>query len=193
MRVLFVGNLIPRKGLHDLLAALAHVEGAWELTVAGQKGPSNGYTKEIDALVRRLGIGANVRFMGRVEDEALVELYRCHHLFAAPSYEGFGIAYLEAQRYGLPVIALTTGAAREVVFDGQTGVLIPPGDGAALTGALTRFCGDRELLAALGMAARLRYTLHPTWAESMAGAVQWLTTQQHRYGAFTSSTAKTAG
>jgi glycosyltransferase involved in cell wall biosynthesis len=109
-----------------------------------------------------------------VDDDALVAHYRSHHLLAVPSYEGFGIVYLEAQRFGLPVNALTAGAAREVVLNGQTGVLVPPGDVAALAAALRRFVQDRELLLGMGLAARLRYTLHPTWAQSMAGAVTWL-------------------
>ena len=174
LRILFVGNLIPRKGLHHLLDALSQVDGDWELSIVGSYTPSDGYTQSIRRQIVMHGLAPRVRLLGRVDDDTLVDLYRRHHLFAAPGYEGFGIAYLEAQRFGLPVIALTTGAAREVVFAGQTGVLIAPGDRAALAAAITRFCVDRELLAGMGMAARLRYTLHPTWAESMAGAVRWL-------------------
>lgn len=174
LRILFVGNLIPRKGLHHLLDALAQVDGDWTLSVVGSSDPNVGYVRSIRRQLTATGLTARVRLLGRVDDAALVDLYRRHHLFAAPGYEGFGIAYLEAQRFGLPVIALTTGAAREVVFAGQTGVLVAPGDGTALAAAFTRFCADRELLAGMGMAARLRYTLHPTWAESMAGAVRWL-------------------
>lgn len=174
LRILFVGNLIPRKGLHHLLDALARVEGAWELSVVGHFDLANRYMHTIQRQVNALELGARVRFLGRVDDDALVAHYRSHHLLAVPSYEGFGIVYLEAQRFGLPVIALTTGAAREVVLDGQTGVLVPPGDVYALAAALQRFVRDRELLLGMGLAARLRYTLHPGWAQSMAGAVAWL-------------------
>ncbi len=174
LRILFVGNLIPRKGLHHLLDALATVDGNWELSVVGNFAPSDDYMQFIQRKVNTLDLRARVRFLGRVDDAALIAHYRGHHLLAVPSYEGFGIVYLEAQRFGLPVIALTTGAAREVVLDGKTGVLVPPGDGAALTMALQRFVHDRELLLGMGFAARLRYTLHPTWAQSMAGAVGWL-------------------
>ncbi len=174
LRILFVGNLTPRKGLHHLLAALAQVREEWELSVVGGYRPEDGYVQAIRRQIVRAGLAPRVRLLGRVDNAMLVDLYRRHHLFAAPGYEGFGIAYLEAHRFGLPVIALTTGAAHEVVFAGQTGLLTPPGDVAALADALTRFCVDRELLTGMGMAARLRYTLHPTWAASMAGAVQWL-------------------
>lgn len=180
LRILFVGNLIPRKGLHHLLDALAQVDSDWTLSIAGNADPHDGYAQSIQRQIVTAGLAPRVRLLGRVDDATLVDLYRQHHLFAAPGYEGFGIAYLEAHRFGLPVIALTTGAAREVVFDGQTGVLIAPGDGTALAAAITRFCADRELLAGMGMAARLRYTLHPTWAESMAGAVRWLEARVQR-------------
>lgn len=174
LRILFVGNLIPRKGLHHLLAALSQVSGHWELSVVGDYHADDGYAQAILRQIAAAGLAPRVRLLGRVDDAVLVELYRRHHLFAAPGYEGFGIAYLEAHRFGLPVIGLTTGAAQEVVGVGQTGMLIPPGDVRALADAIMRFCTDRDLLIGMGMAARLRYTLHPTWAASMAGAVQWL-------------------
>lgn len=174
LRILFVGNLIPRKGLHHLIDALAKVEGAWEMSIIGHFDPAHRYARMIEQKVNRLQLSQRVRFLGRVEDAALVEHYRSHHLLAVPSYEGFGIVYLEAQRFGLPVVALTTGAAREVVLDGQTGILVPPNDHDALAGALHHFVHNREWVAAMGLAARLRYMLHPTWAQSMAGAVAWL-------------------
>jgi len=174
LRVLFVGNLIPRKGVHLLLDALARVGEGIELTIVGNLDSYNDYANFLQRKVHTLRLHSQVRFTGRVNEAALVSLYRSHHVFAAPSYEGFGIAYLEAQRFGLPVIALTIGAASEVVIDGRTGVLVKPGDSAAIAAALQRFSSDRNLLLAMGLAARLRYTLHPTWEESMGAAVRWL-------------------
>ncbi len=78
------------------------------------------------------------------------------------------------------MIALTTGAAHEVVLDGETGFLVPPARPAALASAISRVAEDRTLLAGMGLAARLRFTLHPTWAQSMDGAVQWLERITHR-------------
>jgi glycosyltransferase involved in cell wall biosynthesis len=174
LRILFVGNLIPRKGLHHLLKALSAVDDSWELSVVGQVHSSDGYANDIHTMMRQLNLSHRVRFLGRIDDTELVEQYRRHHLFALPSYEGFGIAYLEAQRFGLPVIALTSGAAQEVIFDGQTGILVRPGDTMAISSAIGELASNRERLVGMGLAARLRYTLHPTWAQSMAGAVQWM-------------------
>jgi glycosyltransferase involved in cell wall biosynthesis len=180
LRILFVGNLIPRKGLHHLLDALALVDGSWELSVIGQFAPFDGYANIVRRKIARLNLGHRIRFLGRVTDDALIEHYRSHHVLAVPSYEGFGIVYLEAQRFGLPVIALTVGAAHEVLFDGKSGWLVPPGDAHALSAAIRRFVENRDLLMAMGLAARLRYTLHPTWSQSMAGAVRWLETVTKR-------------
>lgn len=174
LRILFVGNVIPRKGLHLLVDALAHTDVAWELSVVGQLEVDPGYAQRVAAQARSCGVLPRIRFLGRLDDAALVEAYRSHHLLAVPSYEGFGIAYLEAQRFGLPVIALTTGAAREAIDAGRTGFLVEPGDAAAIERIVSRLDGDRMLLAGMSLAARLRYTVHPTWAQSMDGAVAWL-------------------
>lgn len=174
LRILFVGNLIPRKGLHHLLAALAQVDGNWELSIVGSYNPNDGYMQALQRQIATHGLAPRVRLLGRVGDATLVDLYRRHHLFAAPGYEGFGIVYLEAQRFGLPVIASKAGAAHEVVFDAQSGVLVPPGNVAALARSVQRFLDNRDLLLTMGLTALLRYSLHPTWAESMAGAVHWL-------------------
>lgn len=176
LRILFVGNVIPRKGLHLLVDALARSDAPWTLSVVGQLAVDSGYARRVVAQARTQGLLPHIRFLGRLDDAALVDAYRSHHVLAVPSYEGFGIAYLEAQRFGLPVIALTTGAAREAILDGQTGYLVEPGDAAAIARHLARLEADRPLLAGMGMAARLRYELHPTWAASMDGAVRWLET-----------------
>ena len=188
LRVLFVGNLIPRKGVHVLLDSLALVGREIELTVVGKFDIRDHYANFLQQKVNALNLHSQVRFVGRVDDGTLVSLYRSHHIFVAPSYEGFGIVYLEAQRFGLPVIALTIGAASEAVIDGSTGVLVKPGDSAAIAAALRRLSSDRDRLLAMGLAARLRYTLHPTWNESMSGVVRWLESiYKNAYGAYRSN------
>ena len=174
LRVLFVGNVIPRKGLHLLVDALARSDVPWTLSVVGQLEADPGYAQYVAARARAYGLLPRIRFFGRLDDAALVDTYRSHQVLAIPSYEGFGIAYLEAQRFGLPVLALTTGAAREAILDGQTGFLVEPGDAAAIARHITHLETDRRVLAGMSMAARLRYEVHPSWAKSMDTAVRWL-------------------
>ncbi len=168
LRILFVGNLIPRKGLHTLLDALAKLPvNSWRLDVVGGVNPIDGYTKSILTMIREAGIGEQVHLLGTLGNPELPKLLARSHVLAVPSqYEGFGIVYLEALAAGLPVIASTAGAAHEIVTPGETGFLVAPGDASAITAALTALHTDRDLLARMGHAAQARYALHPTWAET---------------------------
>ncbi|MCS6910335.1 MAG: glycosyltransferase family 4 protein [Anaerolineales bacterium] len=182
LRVLFVGNVIPRKGLHTLLAALAQVRGEWRLSVVGRLDADPKYGRRIMRRIRAMvetGSGASllnrVSFLGRLSDAELRAQLETHHLLAVPSsYEGFGIVYLEAMAHGLPVIATTAGAAHEIVTPGVDGYLVPPEDPAALAGALQTFLADRERLRAMSLAARARYERHPTWAQNMSRVREFL-------------------
>ena len=167
VELLFVGNLIPRKGLHHLLAALARLpKRNWHLHAVGRADVDLGYTARVRAQSERLGLSYSVTLHGRVSDAALTKyLARCH-LLAVPSYEGFGIVYLEAMAFGLPVIASNAGAAHEIVEPGVNGFLVQPTDTAGLAETLTRCLADRSALAAMGEAARQVYDSHPTWAET---------------------------
>ncbi len=76
------------------------------------------------------------------------------HLLAVPSsYEGFGIVYLEGMHFGLPAIAGTAGAAKEIIRHGHNGFLVPPGDAAALAHAINLLMEDRELLKRMSLTA----------------------------------------
>ena len=167
VELLFVGNLIPRKGLHYLLAALARQPNReWRLQAVGRTDVDSRYTTRIQAQIERLGLGASVILHGRVSDAGLAEhLSRCH-LLAVPSYEGFGIVYLEAMAYSLPVIASTAGAAHEIAQESVNGFLVEPADTDRLAQTLTRCLDDRSALAGMGRAARQVYDGHPTWAET---------------------------
>ena len=167
VELLFVGNLIPRKGLHHLLAALARLpKRNWRLHAVGRADVDSGYTARIRAQIERLGLGDSVTLHGRVSDAVLAEHLRRCHLLAVPSYEGFGIVYLEAMAFGLPVIASTAGAACEIVQSGVNGFLVEPADTDGLAQTLARCLDERATLAGMGRAARQTYDSHPTWAET---------------------------
>lgn len=169
LELLFVGNLIPRKGLHHLLAALALLpEQNWRLHTVGRADVDSGYTARIRAQIDRLGLGERVTLHGRVNDDILQDFLRRCHLLAVPSYEGFGIVYLEAMAFGLPVLASAAGAAHEIVQPGVNGFLVQPSATERFTAILARCLGDRAALAEMGRAARRSYDSHPTWAETGA-------------------------
>ncbi len=114
-------------------------------------------------------VSPRITWLGSVSDQELAVLLPQHQLLAVPSsYEGFGIVYLEAMRFGLPVIAGAAGGVREIVRPGVDGFLTPPGDPAALSRRLASLMQDRELLARLSLAALAGAASHPTWEASAA-------------------------
>jgi glycosyltransferase involved in cell wall biosynthesis len=173
LRVLFAGNVIPRKGLHTVLAALATpavlAPGACRLTVAGSLSVDQAYVREIRRQIDRSHLAADVDLLGAVSDAQLCDLLASHHVLAVPStYEGYGIVYVEALGSGLPVIASTAGAAHEVFTDGVEGYLVAPGDARAVASRLATLSGDRDRLQAMALAARARYDELPDWRTSAA-------------------------
>lgn len=170
LRLLFVGNLIERKGLHTLLQALARLPAdTWVLNVVGRHDVDPAYAGRMVNFVRQQGWREQVRFLGKLPEDSLRELWAGSHALVMPSqYEGFGIVYLEGQSFGLPAVAGTAGAAAEIIRDGQEGFLVPPEEPAALAERLGLWLADRRQLEAMSLAARCRFDEFPTWAESMA-------------------------
>lgn len=168
LRVLFVGNIIRRKGLHVLLEALARLTAdPWTLTIVGDDTADPAYTAEIKGLIGRLPASGQVRWLGRLGDDALRAPFAAAHVLAVPSsYEGFGIAYMEALGFGLPAIATTAGAANEVIDDGVTGFLVAPDGVEQLADHLRELARNRRLLARMGEQALERFAKFPTWEDS---------------------------
>lgn len=170
LRLAFIGNLIPRKGLDGLLTALACVKDAsWELSVAGSLEMDRAYTAKMRKTVAAFGLEDRVRLLGLLSKDELAPLLRGSDILAMPfSYEGFGIVYLEAMAQGLPVLASHSGAAGEVVTHGESGYLFEPGDVEGLATLLRRLINDRDALLRLSVAARRRFAEFPTWEQTAA-------------------------
>jgi glycosyltransferase involved in cell wall biosynthesis len=135
--VLFAGRLSPEKGILELVEAARGMR----LVVAG------------DGPLRDRVPGAG----GFVPHDELQRLYAQAAVVACPSRrEGFGTVCAEAMAHGRPVVAGDVGGLRDLVVDGETGLLVPPGDVGALRDALERLLGDRELRRRLGAAGRER-------------------------------------
>ncbi len=177
LRILFLGNLIPRKGLHTLLLALATLEFPFRLEVVGSLESDPVYTRIVQKTVLQHGLADRVRFHGALEQAQLADVLRGCHMLALPSsYEGFGIAYLEGMGFGLPAIATTSGAAAEIISDGQDGFLVPAGDAALLGERISRLAGDRALLVRMALNALERYRRQPAWVETAARIRDFLLT-----------------
>ena len=175
LRILFVGNVIYRKGMHTLLKAVSHQQLAVRVDVVGGFGAEPKYVDEMKKFVATNGLSASVTFHGALDNQPLIELYRQAHVMVVPSsYEGFGIVYLEGMGFGLPAIGTTAGAAREVITHGSDGYLIAPDDAQALAGYLAELASNRELLTRLSVQAVRRYQSQPTWRETAKGIRDFL-------------------
>ena len=142
--VLFAGRLSPEKGVLELVEAADGLP----LVVAG------------DGPLRDRVPGA----LGFVPHEELERLYARAAVVACPSYrEGFGVVCAEAMAHGKPVVASAVGGLLDLVVDGETGILVPPGDVDALRKALARLLEDRALRERMGAAARDRVSARFAW------------------------------
>ena len=168
--LLFVGNVIPRKGLHTLIEALALLsEKDWTLDIVGRPDVDSGYTRAIKERVENLGLEDKLVWSAALNDEQLKSRYRLNHVLVVPSqYEGFGIVYLEAKGFGLPGIATDAGAAHEIIEHGTDGFLVPPENAQALANCLGQFIDDRQRLLKMSQAGIRRYKMYPTWTQSAA-------------------------
>ena len=164
-RVLFVGRTFERKGGPELLAAFALLRERVPSCALDIVGPPPGAPQP------------GVTWHGRIADPAALDgLYARASAFALPSrYEGFGIAFLEAMAHGLPCVGTDVCAIPEIVGDGVTGLLVPPGDPGALAGALEALARDPARARALGRAGRAGVEARWTWAATarrIVGALQ---------------------
>ncbi len=174
LRLLFLGNVVERKGLHLLLAAVARLpRGCWQLAVVGDTAVSPAYTRLIQQQIQTADLTPYVQLHGLQPDETVAHHLVNSHLLVVPSsYEGFGIVYLEGMAFGLPALAGVAGAAHELITDGENGFLVA--DSAVLAHHLFTLHQNRALLADMSMAARRFFSAHPTWDNSLSRIRQFI-------------------
>jgi glycosyltransferase involved in cell wall biosynthesis len=151
----YVGRLeLPKKGLDVLIGSFARLRRSLpsaRLAVAGD-GPDRA---RLERMARESGLADAVRFTGGLVDPRL--FYDALDVFVLPSrWEGFGLSALEAMGSFLPVVASRVGGLPEVVADGETGLLAPPGDAASLESALRRLFAEPETARRFGAAGHAR-------------------------------------
>ena len=148
--VLTPARLNAQKGHDALLEAVAEVPGALFL-LAGD-GPER---ERLEGRATELGVAERVRFLGRRED--VPQLLGACDVFCLPSlYEGSSLAVLEAMAAGIPIVSSAIGGTEELIEDGRSGLLVPPGDAPALAAALRRLLDDPRLREELAERARER-------------------------------------
>lgn len=159
---LFVGRLVPRKGLHFLIEAATRVvkeNKEIKFIVVGD-GPLK---NRLVSYSEKLGVKDYFVFLGEVPDEMLPELYNCADLFALPStQEGQGLSLLEAQASGTPVVAFNTSAINETVLNGKTGILTQP-NSDELAEAILKVLADSSLRENMGNSGRKFVSENYSW------------------------------
>jgi glycosyltransferase involved in cell wall biosynthesis len=168
VHLLSVGSIIPRKGFDCLMEALYPLTDLpWTLSIAGDTSRNPLAYKQLLDDIERFHFADRVRVLGAISEAELERLYASADIFVLASrFEGYGMVYAEAMTHGLPIVATTGGAIPDTVPP-EAGVLVAPGDVAALSMALRDLildapCRARLSCGALEAAARL-----PTWDQSV--------------------------
>ena len=186
VELLCVASVIPRKGHEMLVHALAGLrDRQWRLTCVGSLDMHPPTARALLARIRDAGLETRVVLPGSVDSAHVAGFYDHSDLLVLPTfYEGYGMAVAEALARGVPVIGTDTGAIPDLVGS-DAGLLVPPGDEAALAGALQSVLDDASLRARLQAGARQARERLPTWdgsAATLADALQRLSASSARRG-----------
>ncbi len=161
-----VSRLSIEKGMSYLIEAFALLQQRHSnvsLQIAGD-GPEE---EALKALSRQLGVEDCIEFRGWIEHTELPAFLQGLDIFALPStYEGFGVAAAEASAMALPIVATNVYGIPDVVVDGETGLLVPSKDPAALAEALSRLVEDHDMRIALGEAGREYVASQYDWQQN---------------------------
>jgi glycosyltransferase involved in cell wall biosynthesis len=151
--VLFVGRLIPRKGLPFLIKAAKHITKEFKETIFVIVGDGP-LKNNLRAYLQEINLSDNFIFLGDVSENILPALYNCADVFALPSIqEGQGIALLEAQATAKPVVAFDVGGVSEAMVDKETGLLVKP-DSRKLADAILKLLSSWSLREKMGVKGR---------------------------------------
>lgn len=164
-----VARLVPHKGQDETIRAVASLTGEFpdlHYVMVGE-----GHDEErLKGLARDLGVADRIIFAGHLSESELPEAYATSTLYVGLSHidrevnaEGFGISFVEAGASGVPSVAGDSGGVRSAVRDGETGIVVPPLDRAAVLQAITSLLRDNSKREAMGRAARLAVETHYNW------------------------------
>ena len=162
IRCIAVARLVERKGLGDLIAAIASLErGRFELEILGS-GPDE---QRLRDLAERLGVSREVTFAGSVSRGEIPGRYRDADIFTLASREeAFGNVFAEAMASGLPIVGSTVGGIPELVEHGKNGFLVPPREPRALAAAIRLLADNPDLRAEIGRRNRMQAEANLSWS-----------------------------
>jgi glycosyltransferase involved in cell wall biosynthesis len=152
-----VGRLDPGKGQGVFLEVLSEFndDRILGVLIGEETRGEPGYRQELEEQVASLELGNRVKFLGYIDDPK--GCYPMLDVLLMPSRkETFGLVLIEAMSFGLPVIATNAGGVPEIVIDGQTGILVPPGDAQTLAEAMRRLFEDDKMRQGMGNRGRER-------------------------------------
>jgi glycosyltransferase involved in cell wall biosynthesis len=161
--VLFVGSLIPRKGLPFLIEAAKKIvkqQSETKFLIVGE-GPLR---NQLDTVLKAANLSTNFMFFGNLRDDTLSKVYNCADVFALPSIqEGQGIVLLEAQACAKPIVAFDIGGVNEAVRNGETGLLAKLGNTNEFADLLLKLISDKGLQQKMGSDGRRFVLENFTW------------------------------
>jgi glycosyltransferase involved in cell wall biosynthesis len=170
MAVLSVANWLPRKGIMELLEAVARLPGdVVTLHLVGDTATRGPYARRVRERVQQRDLRERVVVHGLVPSAAVERMYRATDAFVLPSFEEpYGTVWGEAMAAGLPVVGWHAGNLPFLADHGTEGLLVDVGDVPALAAAIEQLARDPGLSARMGRAARQRAAARPTWDETAA-------------------------
>jgi glycosyltransferase involved in cell wall biosynthesis len=152
VHILFLGKIGDRKGVPQLGEALRRMKAmpGWRATIAG-----DGHVEAARRRAVELGLAERVSIPGWVDAAGVSDVIAHADILVLPSFaENLPMSVIEGMSSGLAIVATPVGAVEDIITDGETGLLVQPGDVDALTAALTRLVEDADLRQRLGAAAR---------------------------------------
>jgi glycosyltransferase involved in cell wall biosynthesis len=176
LRLIYVGNVLPRKGLFPLIKGLSHLaHEIWHLTVVGSLTMDTRYVREVKRLIAQKKLSRQIEIAGPKDGNELANLFLQSHVFVMPySHEGFGMAYLEAMAFAMPVVASANGAVKEFVKPGQNGFLIELDDSESVNTCIHSLHHDRQRLLEMSCTAFQTYKERPQWKDTMESIHRFL-------------------
>ena len=168
LQLIFLGNLIPRKGLHHLLLALSGLPDIpFGFTIAGDDTVDPAYTRRIKRLIKRRRLEDRVILKGPVSNDQKKKILENADLMLMPSsHEGYGIAYVEAMGHGVIPVAGISGGAGEIIRHGENGFLVNPKNPMEIISILSQIYESPGWKNQLSSSARQRWQAHPLWEDT---------------------------